>query len=260
MMEIESITIIGGCDKSGSPEPVREVEFRRGEIVSIVGPTGSGKTTLINDIEMFASGDTPTKRKILVNGGEVPEEVRSNPRNKPIARITQHTTFLSDLPVYEFLSLHARIRQDGGEDLVKRTLDLANQLSGEEILPNIRMTELSGGQTRAMLIADAVVIGNTPVVLIDEVENTGIYKDKALEILKECRKMLIFVTHDPLIALSSDLRIVMRNGAMVKVVRTAEDEKAILQEVKRLDGILNELRERIRFGDPIELRMLSSER
>ncbi|MBS7248677.1 MAG: ATP-binding cassette domain-containing protein [Candidatus Jordarchaeales archaeon] len=253
-MKIESITIIGGYGKSGLPEPVREVELRRGEIVSIVGPTGSGKTTLINDIEMFASGDTPTKRKILVNGGGVPEEIRSSPHINPIARITQHTTFLSDLPVYDFLSIHAMIRQDGDERLVKRTLDLANQLSGENIVPNIRMTELSGGQTRALLIADAVVIGNTPVVLIDEVENTGIYKDRALKILRECQKMLIFVTHDPLIALSSDLRIVMRNGAMVKVVRTTEDEKAVLQEVKRLDDILSELRENIRLGNPIGLK------
>lgn len=254
MMEIESITIIGGCGKSGLPEPVREVELRRGEIVSVVGPTGSGKTTLINDIEVFASGDTPTKRRILVNGREVPEEVRSNPRNKPIARITQHTTFLSDLPVYEFLSLHAAIRQGGGERLVERTLDLANQLSGESIPPDCRMTELSGGQTRALLIADAVVIGNTPVVLIDEVENTGIYKDRALEMLKKSRKMLVFVTHDPLVALSSDLRIVMRNGAMVKVVRTTDDERAVLQEVKRLDDILNELRENIRLGKTIDLK------
>lgn len=253
-MEIESITIIGGYGKSGLPEPVREVELRRGEITSIVGPTGSGKTTLINDIEMFASGDTPTRRKILVNGGEVPEEIRSNPHSNPIARITQHTTFLSDLPVYEFLFLHAMIRQDGDERLVERTLALANQLSGENILPDIRMTELSGGQTRALLIADAVVIGNTPVVLVDELENTGIYKDRAMRILREYRKMLIFVTHDPLIALSSDLRIVMRNGAMVKVERTTEDEKAVLQEVKRLDAILSELRENIRLGNPIELK------
>ncbi|MEM1763982.1 MAG: ATP-binding cassette domain-containing protein [Candidatus Jordarchaeales archaeon] len=251
-MEIESITIIGGYGKSGLPEPVREVELRRGEIVSIVGPTGSGKTTLINDIEMFASGDTPTKRKILVNGREVPEEVRSNPRSKPIARITQHTTFLSDLPVYEFLSLHAMIRQNRCEGLVEKTLALANQLSGESIPPDCRMTELSGGQTRALLIADAVVIGNSPIVLIDEVENTGIYKDRALNMLRESRKMLVFVTHDPLIALSSDFRIVMRNGAMVKVVRTTEEERIALQKVKRLDDVLNELRENIRLGNPID--------
>ena len=32
-----------------------------GDVVSIVGPTGSGKTTLINDIELFADGDTPSR-------------------------------------------------------------------------------------------------------------------------------------------------------------------------------------------------------
>lgn len=255
---IGTITILGGCGKSGAPEPVKEIELKKGNVVSIVGPTGSGKTRLINDIELFASGDTPTKRRILINGNEVSEEIRNNPHNNPIALITQHTTFLSDLPVCDFLELHAKIRQDGESYLIGRTLDLANQLSGENILLSYRMTELSGGQTRALLIADAVVIGNSPIILLDEVENAGIYKERALEILKECQKMMVFVTHDPVITLFSDFRIVMRNGAMKKVIKMTEEERAAAEEVKRLDTVLMGLREKIRSGETIELKEVAA--
>jgi hypothetical protein len=54
------------------------------------------------------------------------------------------------------------------------------------------MTELSGGQTRSLLIADAVVIGNSPIILLDEIENAGIHKTKALELLKKYCKAVCF--------------------------------------------------------------------
>ena len=97
---IETITILGGHGKSGAPEPVRRLDLRMGDVVSIVGPTGSGKTTLINDIELFADAEyadgpaRPHQRHAPLR-----REYRDDPARNPIALITQHTTFLSDLPV-----------------------------------------------------------------------------------------------------------------------------------------------------------------
>ena len=138
-----------------------------GQVVSIVGPTGSGKTTLINDIELFADGDTPSGRRILIDGAPAPADFRCNPARNPIALITQHTTFLSDMPVRDFLTTHCRVRASNGEagQMVAEAIEFANQLTGEPIDMDNRMTELSGGQTRALLIADATVICSTPVVL-----------------------------------------------------------------------------------------------
>jgi ABC-type lipoprotein export system ATPase subunit len=225
-----------------------------GDVVSIVGPTGSGKTTLINDIELFADANTPTGRRILINGAVAPAEFRDNPARNPIALITQHTTFLSDMPVQGFLETHARIRTDVGEpaeSLVERTLAFANQLTGEPILVRSRMTELSGGQTRALLIADATILCNTPIVLLDEVENAGIHRSRALELLRAYRKIFIFVTHDPRIALLSDYRIVMRNGTVRQVLHTAADERKFSAKVTKLDDFLSRLRERIRMGESL---------
>ncbi|MGO8703437.1 MAG: ATP-binding cassette domain-containing protein [Candidatus Brocadiia bacterium] len=254
---IETITILGGHGKSGAPEPVRRLDLRMGDVVSIVGPTGSGKTTLINDIELFADANTPTGRRILINGTRPPEEYRDDPARNPIALITQHTTFLSDLPVREFLLTHARIRSAAGsqiEKMLERTLSFANQLTGEPILVESRMTELSGGQTRALLIADATIICNTPIVLLDEVENAGIHRTRALELLREYRKIFIFVTHDPRIALLSDYRIVMQSGTVTKVLHTDAEEREFSVKVSHLDDMLSRLRNTIRSGARLTAR------
>ncbi len=250
---IETVSILGGHGRDREPEPVRRVDLRMGDVVTIVGPTGSGKTTLINDIELFADGDTPTGRHILFDGERAPAEYRNDPSRHPIALITQHTTFLSDLPVHEFLRTHARIRETEGQadDLVDGVLAFANQLTGEPIDGRVRMTELSGGQTRALLIADAAIICSTPIVLLDEVENAGIHRTRAIELLRQHRKIFIFVTHDPRITLLSDYRIVMRQGAISSLVHTDEAERRCAGVVSRLDDALARLREKIRHGERV---------
>ncbi len=249
MDEIQRITVTGGRGKDGSPEPVGEVAFEMGDVVSVVGPTGCGKTTLINDIELFADSDTPSARMVLIDGRRRSDDLDKDPSKNPIALISQHTNFLSDLPVREFLCTHATIRKSGEPAaLVQETLGFANQLTGEPIDPDCKMTGLSGGQTRALLIADAVIIGRAPIVLLDEIENAGIHRTRALELLRQYRKIFIFVTHDPRIALLSDYRIVMGQGAMRQVIYTSAEEKRLAAEIGRIDDALLDLRNTLRAG------------
>jgi ABC-type lipoprotein export system ATPase subunit len=257
-MDISNITIIGGKGKDGTPEKVGRFELKPGDIISIVGPTGCGKTTLINDIELFANDNTPSGRKILINGEEIPEDLTFDPSKHPIALISQHTNFLSDLPVGEFLSIHATVR--GASDIemvVNETINFANQLTGEAIIRETAMTELSGGQTRSLLIADAVIIGNSPIILLDEIENAGIHKTRALELLKNYKKIFVFVTHDPSIALLSDFRVIMKAGAMQKVIYTNADERVAASELKRMDEIMLHMRTLIRSGEEITEHILN---
>lgn len=249
---VKSITILPGRNRQGKPECMDSIELKMGNIISIVGPTGSGKTTLINDIELLADGTTPTGRRILINNAPPPDEFRNNPSRNPIALITQHTTFLSDLPVHEFLYMHARIRDKNDlhiSELIRKTLDFANQLTGEPINARSKMTELSGGQTRALLIADATVICDTPIVLLDEVENAGIHRTRALELLRQHEKIFVFVTHDPRIALLSDFRVIMKEGGITSILYTDQTERKFAEKVARLDDMLGALRDIIRKGD-----------
>ena len=104
------MTIIGGADKDGQADAVNEVEIVSGEIVGIVGPTGSGKSTLIADIEQFAQGDTSSGRRILINGEEPEPALRTDPRKKLVAQLSQNMHFLADMSVEDFLRMHAKSR------------------------------------------------------------------------------------------------------------------------------------------------------
>ncbi|MGZ4849264.1 MAG: ATP-binding cassette domain-containing protein, partial [Halobacteriota archaeon] len=142
-------------------------------------------------------------------------------------------------------------RQTHIKDLCTNTIQLANEFTGEMLTASMRMTALSGGQTRALLIADAILIGRTPILLLDEIENAGIFKERVIDCIKECKKTVIFVTHDPYLALSTDRRIVMRNGAVVDVLEPGEQEKRMIARVSGIDAFIRALRERIRAGDVI---------
>lgn len=258
-MEIRKITIIGGFGKDGSKEQVERIDLKLGDIVSIVGPTGCGKTTLINDVELFANKNTPSGRQILIDNESLPDDFTLDPSKHPIALISQHTNFLSDLPVDEFLTIHAKVRGALNiENVVEETIQFANQLTGEAIIKGAAMTELSGGQTRSLLIADAVVIGNSPIILLDEIENAGIHKTKALELLKKYAKLFVFVTHDPTIALFSDCRIIMKSGAMQKVVYSNIEERSVAQELRKMDDMILYYRGLIRAGEIINSNHLES--
>lgn len=259
-MEIREISVIGGFGKTGEPEAVARLDMRMGDVVSIVGPTGSGKTMLINDIALFADANTPSRRRVLVNGEPAPAIFQEDPSRNPIALITQHTTFLSDLPVREFLRIHARIRRtERQESAVEETLAFANELTGEPIIEQAAMTELSGGQTRALLVADAVVIGNSPIILLDEIENAGIDRLRALQLLKRYRKIFIFVTHDLRITLLSDYRVALLRGAMRAIIPRVEEERRVASRIGRLDEIMVAMRDRLRAGEQLIERELLGE-
>ena len=248
---IDEITILPGCNRQGIPEGFDEIRIRPGDTISIVGPTGSGKSAFINDIEIFADRDTVTGRQVLVNGKRPPEEFIRDPAKKPVAMITQNTRCLCDLSVEDFLLMHTKSRGIEGENLVEETISLANTFTGEAVRRQIRMTQLSGGQTRSLMVADAILISNTPIILLDEVENAGIFKDRVIEALRKYHKALLFVTHDPLVSLLSERRIVMQDGAVARVITPNGLEQSVLHQMLAYDAAIARVRELIRSGELI---------
>ncbi len=248
---IDKITIIGGYNKQGEKEPVEEVVIKKGEIFGVVGPTGSGKSSLIGDIEQLAQKDTFSKRKILVNDEEPSYDDRTNPRKKMVAQLSQNMNFLADMSVGDFLSLHAKCR-GASSKCVDAVIILANTLTGEPIKSDHELTILSGGQSRALMVADVAIISNSPIVLIDEIENAGIKKHDALKVLSGHGKIVMVVTHDPVLALMTDRRIVMKSGGMEKVVGTTEAEKSLSKKLNKIDELMLSLRDQVRNGEVIE--------
>lgn len=246
---INSITVLGGKDKDGAAEAIPLLEIKAGEILAVVGTTGSGKSMLIADIEQWADGETPSQRRILINQIAADEFVEDRLLRGLAAEVSQNMNFVMDMKVKDFLYLHACSRNlEHPENMAEQTLACANRLSGEAISSQDKITILSGGQSRALMVADVTLISDAPVVLLDELENAGIDRLAALEGLTLKNKIVVLVTHDPMLALLADRRLVMKNGGMFRLHTTTRDEKSLLQNLQQLNRKIFFLQEQLRSG------------
>ena len=242
---IESITILGGHDKNGKAENI-QLTINVGEVICIVGPTGSGKSRLLEDIECMAKGDTPTGRIIKING-------KNLNANKLVAQLSQNMNFVMDVSVGDFIRMHAKSRKVRElKEITDKIVTYANELAGEKFTIEVPITQLSGGQSRALMIADTAFLSISPIVLIDEIENAGVDRSRALELLVKEGKIVFVSTHDPILALLGDKRIIIKNGAMRKVIVTDAIEKDNLNIMKQVDNKMLELRNALRRGEIID--------
>lgn len=249
---VDDITIISGQDKHGNPEAFNQLVIKKGEIISIVGPTGSGKSRLLADIEWAADKDTPTKRQILINGRVPDKSIRFSTSNKLVAQLSQNMNFVMDLSVREFLELHAKSRMiEKEEEVIGKIISEANELAGEKFSMDTPVTGLSGGQSRALMIADTAILSTSPIILIDEIENAGIDRKRALKLLVKADKIVLMATHDPSLALMASKRIVIRNGGIHKVIQTDEKERGILIKLEEMDRVIGEMRKKLRAGEEL---------
>ena len=249
---VDVLTIIPGQDKSGNKEGFDRLDIKKSEMIAIVGPTGSGKSRLLADIEWTAQCDTPTKRTIMINGEYPDKKWRFSSNNKLVAQLSQNMNFVMDLSVRDFLELHARSRMvEDIDQTVDKIIEEANKLAGEQFKMDTQITALSGGQSRALMIADTAILSSSPIVLIDEIENAGIDRKKALELLVSSDKIVLMATHDPILALLADRRIVIQNGGIFKIIETSPEEKEKLSELEEMDRKIQEMRRALRYGERV---------
>lgn len=253
--QLSSLTILGGHDKSGQAEELN-ISLHPGEIICLVGPTGSGKSRLLADIEWMARGDTPTGRHILINGQSPEMSWRHSPEHRLFAQLSQNMNFVMDMNVADFIRMHAESRlANNVTEKVEQVIAGANQLAGEPFSPTTLLTDLSGGQSRALMIADITHLSRSPVVLIDEIENAGIDRKNALDLLVGEAKIVLLATHDPAFALMGDKRLVLKNGAINRIITPSRKEADNLKKIDRLDSILLKLRNCIRKGEQIDFEI-----
>jgi ABC-type lipoprotein export system ATPase subunit len=260
---MESISVLGGHDKEGRPEDLN-LTLRRGDIVCVVGPTGAGKSRFLEDFSCLAQGDTPTGRRVLIDGKPPGDELRYSLDGRLVAQLSQNMNFVVDLTVGEFIRMHAECRNQAdrgntGEDMVmvERIVAAANRLTGEAISADMPVTQLSGGQSRSLMIADTGLLSPSPVVLIDELENAGVNRARALELLVGEDKIVLVSTHDPALALLGERRLCIRGGAVRQVLETSAAERRNSVFLAAVNEKFLELREMLRDGASLEFDMVS---
>ena len=249
--DLKELAVREGTDKSGNPEGA-ELILKKGDVICVTGTTGSGKTRLLEDIEYLASGDTPSKRKIYINGKLPDQNMRDKLENRMCAYLAQSMNFVMELSCEAFIRMHAACRgiQCSGA-LTEQVIDCANQLAGEAFTGETMITQLSGGQSRALMIADLVYISAAPVVLIDEPENAGIDKHAVIDLLSGSGRIVLISTHDPVLALSCPRRIVLKNGGISGILDRTEEEIELLARLRKYDDEVNDVRVMLRSGGRI---------
>jgi NitT/TauT family transport system ATP-binding protein len=163
----------------------------RGQFVSVVGPTGCGKSSLLNVV----AGLLKPATGLVLTGGR---ELRSV--NREAAYMFQQDALLPWKTCLENVmlgpTLRGKVRAEAAADAV-RWLERVGLTGFEKRYPS----ELSGGQRKRVAMAQAL-INRLPILLMDEsfsaldVQTRTLMEDKLLELWQELRATVLFVTHD----------------------------------------------------------------
>ena len=188
----------------------------KGELVVILGPSGAGKTTILN---LLGGMDSATSGKIVVDGEDITSYKRKELigyRRNSIGFVFQFYNLVQNLTALENVELAVQI--------CKNPLDPATVLEQVGLKDRINNfpAQLSGGEPQRVAIARAIA-KNSKLLLCDEPtgaldSKTGI---KILDLLeKSCRELgmtTIIITHNAMISEIADKVIRLKNGTIEEI-------------------------------------------
>ena len=202
-----------------------DLAIDKGEVVAVVGASGSGKTTFLN---ILAGYDKPSAGGVSVSGRDLvqfSEKEAEQYRRSEIGFVWQQTSrnLFPYLTVLENIQLPMRLNNLGDKKTTELKAAELIELVGLQEKSNQMPESLSGGEQQRTAIA--VGLANQPSILLAD-EPTGELDDQtASDILdlfgkvnKELRTTIVIVTHDPQIAYKVRRVILIQDGKTSKEI------------------------------------------
>jgi len=196
------------------------LQVARGEMVAIVGASGTGKSTLLH---LLGALDRPTRGSVLIDGEQIEDrsdEDLSVLRNKRVGFVFQFHHLLREFSALENVMMPLRIagwedqRARGrAEELLSR-VGLAGRMSH-------RPSELSGGEqqrtavARALAIDPAVLLADEPSGNLDHVNSARLH-DLFVELSRDLEIAMVVVTHNRSLALRADRALLLEDGRLTE--------------------------------------------
>ncbi|HZK53824.1 MAG TPA: ABC transporter ATP-binding protein [Desulfosporosinus sp.] len=166
-------------------------DIYEGEFLSIVGPTGCGKTTFLNTLAKFIPA---TKGDILVDG------IQANPQKQNIAFVFQEPSAIPWLSVEDNIRFALNIKKLSTEEINKRVETMLNLVGLQKYRKHFPK-QLSSSMEQRVVIARNFAI-NPDLLLMDEpygqldIKLRYYLEDELLRLWKELNSTVLFVTHN----------------------------------------------------------------
>ncbi len=195
------------------------VTIQKGEIVTIVGASGAGKTTFL---QIAGTLMQPSEGRIVINGTDVNnlrDREMARFRNKHIGFVFQFHHLLPEFTAIENVCIPAFIAGRNKSETIRQAKEIMDFLAISHRLHH-KPSELSGGEQQRVAVARAL-INNPDVVLADEPSgNLDSHNKKELHELfftlrNQYAQTFVIVTHDTELAAMSDRTITLHDGLIV---------------------------------------------
>ena len=192
------------------------LSVKKGEFVVIIGPTGSGKSVVLESIAGFYK---PKEGKIFINGKDV---THIPPEKRGISIVYQDYMLFPHMSVYKNIAYGIKKKIKDKQRIDEEVKKIAEKLGIKHLLHRLPST-LSGGEAQRVAIARAIVV-KPKLLLMDEPFsaldiNT---KNEVRKLIKKLTKKYeittLHVTHDlEDVSLLADKVVVIKNGRLLKV-------------------------------------------
>ncbi|MEI6857381.1 ABC transporter ATP-binding protein [Psychrilyobacter sp.] len=196
-----------------------DFEINKGEFVSVLGKSGSGKTTFLNMIGMLDRPDSGDVYYAGQNVSKAPSSKIDLLRNEMLGFIFQFHYLLPEFSALENVMLPGLIgKKKSREEVKKRATELLIEMQMGDRLDH-KPTELSGGEkqrvaiARAMINEPKIILADEPTGNLDE-ETSEVIHNLLRKICREKKQTIIVVTHSTELASITDKRYHLTKGKL----------------------------------------------